>query len=794
MQTPSSRTVWFDRESESFFAGLPIGNGRTGAMVTGGLPTQTLHLNDETFWSPGPRERDFGGARASMETVRQLLAAGDVLGAQAAARPLLGDPILGAALQPVGDISLATDIDFTGADFFRSLGLATGVVTFEWTWADGRSLRREFIAARTPSAFVVRQTSTIPGTTHLSFSSPFGSETSSADDATLVASGRWQEVSPNRQLVADSYRLRDYNDGVRLRFAVGATMLSGEGNVSDGILSLTSTDWTVAIALNTDFAEVDPGEWVREVLAGTRRPVDELVAAAIAAHSEVFERAAISLEGAGNLATASTDRRVHAVRAGGVDDELVLLVADYGRYLQIASTLGGTLPPTLQGIWNADTEPAWCSNFTVNINLQMNLWSADTFRFPEGVAILGDFVERLAVAGQHTAEVLYGASGWVVHHNTDLWLNTAPTTLVEVGLFAGGGLWLIQQLVRHYETYPELVDADSLFTLLTGAIDFFETWLVEDADGYLATSPSSSPENAYLLGDTSRPRSRAEDPEYWRHGWIGQASTIEMLLVRDTLRSVITLGANSGASRSQLEGWKATLDRLRPVQLQDGEFPEWTRPYRALELGHRHLSPLYGLYPGTDDFSAEPTLHEAARTTLANRQANVTSSSNGWGGWSKVWAAACWARLGDGDRALASIHSLLMTGISPDSLLHAFPDFDGEPAADAVHQSDANLGLPAAVSELVLRSTPGHIRLLPALPSRWSAGSVRTLRAAGGVDVSFAWAAGCVTSAEVTASRDQTITLHAQGHPPQTITLTAGLKVSVNFAGEEPNTQEEAHK
>ena len=793
MQTPPSRTLWFDRESDSWFSGLPIGNGRTGAMITGGLASQTLHLNDETFWSPGPRERDFTGAREAMGSVRRLLAEGDVLGAQAAAQPLLGEPILGAALQPVGDVALVTDIDFAEADFRRSLDLASGLVAFEWTWANGRALRREFIASRTPSVFVVRQTSTVPGATQVFFSSPFGSE-AVPDDAALLAAGQWHEVAPNRKLVADSYRLRDYSDGVNLQFTVGVRVLGGESSVADGILSLTSSDWSVAIALNTDFDEGDPTEWVRDALANVHRPVEDLVANAITAHAEVFGRASIDLAVSDDAPTLSTDRRVHAVRAGGVDDNLVLLVADYGRYLQIASTLGGTLPPTLQGIWNVDTEPAWCSNYTLNINLQMNLWSADSFQFPEGVAILGNFVERLAVEGRRTADEVYGANGWVVHHNADLWLNTAPTTLVEVGLFAGGGLWLVQQLVRHYENYPELVDPQFLFPLLTGSIDFFETWLVEDSDGYLATSSSSSPENAYLLGDTPRPRSRAEDPEYWRHGWIGQASTIEMLLVRDTLRSAIALGKKAGASASQLETWYAMLGRLRPVAIRDGELQEWTWPYRALELGHRHLSPLYALYPGTDDFDADPALLDAARATLGNRLANVTSSSNGWGGWSRVWAAACWARLGDGNRALASIQSLLVLGIAPDSLLHAFPEFDGAPSADAVHQSDANLGLAAAVSELVLRSTPGDIRLLPALPTRWKTGSATNLRAAGGVDVTFSWTHGRVMTAELMATRDQTLIVSSPGRSPRTISLTADTPVSLTFAEPDPTTQEEVHK
>jgi alpha-L-fucosidase 2 len=792
MKTSSPTTIWFDAQGENWFDGLPVGNGRTGAMVTGGLPTQTIHLNDETFWSPGPRERDLTGARAAMDSVRRLLAAGDVLGAQASASALLGNPPLVAALQPIGDLLLSIDFDASGATFTRSLDLATGVVSLAWNWPDGGNLVREVVASREPSVFVVRQRSTVDvPATRVRVSSPFDTEVESTIDGILLGSGRWHEVQPNRALVADSYRLRDYAAGKHLRFAIGVRVLQGEASPGDDDLALTSNDWTIAVALGTDFSGLDPDEWVATVLRELDGPGDELVEVAIAAHAGVFGRASIRLDLPTPLGELTTDRRVHAVRAGGIDDELVILLSDYGRYLQIASTLGGDLPPTLQGIWSVDTEPAWGSGWTLNINLQMALWSADAYGFAEALDVLHDFVDQLSVTGRRTAAELYGADGWAVHNNSDLWMNTVPATLVEVGLFAASGPWLLQQLWQHHQGYPERGNADRLFRLFEGMTRFFETWLVTDADGFLVTSPSSTPENGYLLGDAPRPRSRAVDPEYWRHGWIGQAPTLDMWLVRDTLRAAIELGAQLGEPTERLDSWRSMIERLRPVSIQDGEVAEWTWPYRALETGHRHLSPLYALYPGTDDFETPSELRDAAWLTLANRQANVTSSSNGWGGWSKVWAAACWARLGEGERALASITSLVATGIAPDSLLHAFPDFDGAPAADAVHQSDANLGLTAAVTELLIRSVPGNIRLLPALPLRWRRGSVNGIRARGGVLVDFDWADARVDRVTLVATVDQAITISAPGpsgapRVSRVVELTAGVAVVVHFADGAP--------
>jgi alpha-L-fucosidase 2 len=713
---------------------------------------------------------------------------------------MLGTPAFGGALQPIGDLVLQSAADTAGSDFVRSLDLATGVVRFAWTWPDGRSVIREIVAARRPSVFVVRQRATMElGVARADFSSPFGFAVSEISNSTLVGGGRWHEVQPNRRLVADSYRLRDYTAGLHLRFAAGLRVIEGDANAVDGTLELSSSDWTVAVAVGTDFGGGDPVASVGELLENAERSAEHIVGDAIVAHAEVFGRASVRLATPDPLAALTTDRRIHAMRAGAVDDHLILLLADYGRYLQIASTLGGTLPPTLQGIWNPDTEPAWSSNYTLNINLQMNLWSADAFRFPEALAVLGDFVAQLANAGHRTAAELYGAKGWVVHHNSDLWLNTAPTTMVEVGLFAGAGLWLVQQLRQHQDSYPESADVPALFELVRGLVEFFETWLVVDSQGYLATSPSSTPENAYLLDGNSRPRSRADDPEFQRHGWIGEASTLEMLLVRDTLRTAVELGSRLGVPAGDLASWTGMLERLRPVVCQDGEIPEWTWPYRALELGHRHLSPLYALYPGEHDFERSAELRSAAWATLANRQANVASSSNGWGGWSKVWAAACWARLGEGDRSLASLEALMRTGVAPDSLLHAFPDFDGAPAADAVHQSDANMGVAAAVIELLMRSVPGSISLLPALPARWTDGGLRGIRARGGVDIDFTWSDSRVVSGVLLSSVSQTVVISAPGPTPgarqsQRVKLPPNTPVSVTFDTHEPELQEEASK
>lgn len=793
MTMSSGPTVWFPRAGSSWFEGLPVGNGRSGAMLWGDSARTVISLNDESFWSPGPASRDFTGARDALRQVRGALSRDDALGAQAAAAPLMGTPTHGAAFQPIGSLSITTDA-VPGTQFRRSLELGTGVVRVDEGFQDGSVVERALVAARTPSVFVFRQLAGPAAT--IRFDSPFGS---TMQDGPVFA-GRWHEVDPNRHLAAASYRLRDGGGFDRLAYAVGIRVLDtggtdgariGGAGVGGGAADGTAAvvlgpgPWSIAVAISTGLDDDENRLAVeRRLDAAASVGPDGLYGEAIRAHREVFERSSIRIASSDAASRAlqilPTDARVRAVRAGGLDDDLTLVIVDYGRYLLIASSVGGELPPTLQGIWNDDTEPAWSSNWTTNINLQMNLWAADPFHVVEATDALADLVDRISHAGRRTAEQIYGSSGWVLHHNTDYWLNTAPTTMVEVGLFPAAGLWLLQQLWQHDQRYPERQTGARLLPLFEGAIAFLDTWLIVAADGSLVTSPSSSPENGYLIGDTPRPRSRAVDPEYQRHGWLGEAPALDMWLVRDTLQAAIALAQEAGRPPEIVRRWSDMLAQLRPVSIVDGMLPEWTQPRRPLELGHRHLSSLYPVYPGADPEAIDSAWGAAARQTLLSRQSDVESSSNGWGGWSRVWAAAAWARLGDGERALASLESLVRVGIAPASLLHAFPEFDGEPGTDAVHQIDANLGFPAAVAELVVRSNAEAITVLPAVPRRWSNGSVRNLRAWGGVDVSFEWHEGVVAEVTLHCAAARRVRLRAP-HGEWETDLPAGRVTTVKL-------------
>ncbi|WP_424937305.1 MULTISPECIES: glycosyl hydrolase family 95 catalytic domain-containing protein [Bacteria] len=770
MDTTLNPTVLrFERAGASWLAGIPVGNGAAGAMIHGAPWDQVIALNDETFWSPGPVARDFAAAEGALASVRERLAEGDVLGAQEAASLLLGVPERGAAFQPVGNVRLRSDGAADGSS--RALDLRTGIASFEWTRDQGGASTRSVVASRHPSGLVVRQRSALPEHTVIGFESPF-LDRLDVGTGGWIATGQWREVPRSRQSVADSYRLEGY-DGRRLRFAVGMTVLLGERDELDRAVSVRGAEWAVGIAVATDFDGSDPEETVSRRLQEMRaHPSMALADTAAEEHRAVFDRSSIALRPRGRVVDAvlksePTDLRVHGLRAGGVDDDLVRLMADHGRYLLIASTVGGLFPPTLQGVWNEDTEPAWSSNWTTNINLQMSLWAAGPLNVPEALDGLMRLLEHLAQAGRRTAQLLYGAGGsaWVVHHNTDIWFNTAPTTMFEVGLFPAAGLWLTVQAYQLASRYPLRADRDGLFALLRGCGDLLDTWLVPGSDGMLRPSPSSTPENAYLLPGVERPRRRAVDPDHRRHGWIGTASTIDLSLARATYDALLDLAGQRGEGDGpEAVRWRSQRDRLAPVEIVDGRIAEWQAPREPLELGHRHLSALYSLYPGDGEWGERPEVVEAAARTLADQVCHVEYESVGFGGWSRVWAAALWARLGEGDRALSSLESVIGTGIAPESLLHVFPAFDHAPAPEAVFQIEANLGIAAVLAEMVVQSRPGHVMVLPALPARWASGEARGIRCHGGLEVDVAWQDGTLRSVRVSAEQATCVALHL---PPE---------------------------
>lgn len=750
-------SIWFSTPATRWLDGLPVGNGRVGGMWFGDGARATIGLNDETFFSGGPRHRDLTGAHDALVEVRRHLRGGVPLAAQAAATGLLGTPQEMAAFQPIARLRVASGLSGESVAFRRSLDLQSGVAALHDERADG-TLTQELVALRAPSVLVLRTTwATTDWTAEVA--GEFIDTWEQLDSRTLVARGRWREgVRNRRRMVADPYQLAEPPAESRLGFAVALRLVEGAGAVrpDEGHrLRVAAGPSLLAVTTATDLDGTDPLARCLAELDAVGEPA-AAVQAGIDWHRSVMERASVELDQPNGAALQAlpTDRRMAALRAGGVDDQLLLQLADYGRYLLVASSIGGELPPTLQGIWNEDDEPAWASRWTLNINLQMNLWAAGPYGLPEVGDQFAGFLETLADSGETTAREIYGADGWVVHHNTDVWRATEPTTMVEVGVFPGATLWLCDQLWDLYRFGPRPELLARTVALLRGAAAFLAGWLVPDDQGYLVTSPSSTPEAGHLLPGTNEAPDIATETDYRGYGWLCESPTIDVWLVRalvDACLQVDELLPGSGIDRAELTEIR---DRLRPIVVRDSLISDWTTEERPREVGHRHLSPLYGIFPGGLDARAEPELAAAAAATLLNRQAHVESAANGWGAWSRMWAAAIWARLADGERAYDSLLHWVRTGVSPTSLLCVFPEFDGRPGDDAVFQIDGNLGLPAAVAEMLVQSHAARIDVLPALPARWRGGRFRGLHVRGGHRVDAEWRGGRVHSLTIHPASD----------------------------------------
>ena len=740
--------LWYQEAAplDHWTEALPVGNGRLGAMVFGGTDKERIQLNESTLWAGEPKDRKNTGAGKTVPEIRRMLFAGRVAEAEKLAEEnMLAVPRRLPVYEPLGDLSLTFPNAAATTDYRRELDLATGVARVRYT-ANGVEYTREVFASDPDQVIVVRFSADKPGS--ISFAAtmtrPQDATTEALDKSTLAL-----QSTPGRQ------------GSIRFRAELRAMAEGGHVSTTKDTLDVDKADAvTLILAAGTSIDRPN----IHDDLRAGSRSYAELRQRAIADHAQYFDRAWLQLGSAADpLANVPTDERLRRAAAGSDDEHLLMLYFQYGRYLLIASSRpDAPLPGNLQGIWNESMQPPWGSKFTININTEMNYWLAQVGALAEMDEPLYKLLELARERGGDVAKTYYGARGFVLHHNTDVWGDAVPVDGIGSGIWQMGAAWLSLELWEHFAfTGDRQYLASHTYPILRAAGEFLLDYLTPDADGHLVTGPSLSPENKYKLADGSS------------HSLV-MGPTMDIEITRAVFEKLIeasTILKRDAEFRGKLQ---AALKRLPPFQVGKlGQLQEWQKDYEEAAPGHRHISHLWALFPGDEiDIFKTPDLAKAARVTLERRLEN----GGGQTGWSRAWVVNYWARFGEGDQAYESLQVLLRQSTLPNLM-------DSHPAKPApVFQIDGNFGGPAGMTEMLLQSQNRELYFLPALPHAWPQGSFTGLRARGGWQVDLSWEQGKATEAVLRANQSEMQRLR----PPknQRIAGIASKGKPVNFTRE----------
>lgn len=733
------------KEAKNWEGGLPVGNGRLGASVLGKAREEIITINEETVWYGPDHNRKNKDCRENLEKIKQLLAEGRLQDAHFLARmTMTATPKYLNPYQPACELRVIFNghrgKDFEDRKCYLDLDDAIAYVSYD---RFGVHYERSHFVSQKYNVFVMRITGSeakqLTVQTHL-MRKPFDEYTDSIGEDIVCNYG---QCGP---------------DGVH--YYTAAKMVAKGGNVTtvgDFAYVNDADEITIYLAAETDFNGNDSykDNVLERINKAAKVGYEEILREHLEWYHKMNERTTFELNGS------KFDGRITAEQIEELremeepeNDYLVMLLYAFAKYLMVSSSYECQLPANLQGIWNGEFVPPWQSEYTININCQMNYWMAEKCNLSECHMPLFDLIERMVEKGKATAKTLYGCEGFVAHHNTGLWANTDPEGSLDASPFwVMGGAWLALHMYEHYlYTLDEKFLKDRALYVMREALRFFEGYLTETEDGYLVTGPTVSPENTYYS-------------EIGEAGCLSMGPTMDIQILRQLCKAYLHSASVVGESDG-VDIISDMLSKLPPTQIaEDGRIMEWQKDYKEVSKGHRHISHLYGLHPGNEITKETPELFKAAKETLRVRLEN----GGGHTGWSRAWVTCFYARLGDGEKVYENIMQLLIKSIK-DNLYDTHPPF----------QIDGNFGIAAAMVDAIVQSHAGFIELLPALPSKWKSGKMTGLRLRGAITCDIAWEDNKPSEVVLTADKDSEVDV-VYKDKKITVTLEAGKPYTVTI-------------